>query len=118
MLRRPHTAPGTVADEAPAAQQFGDLVIDEGRHEVTRRGAVLSLTAREFALLSMLARQPGRVYTRSQLLEQVWGEAFYEEHIVDVHIANLRKKLEDDPARPRYIETVRGVGYRFGPRFS
>ena len=63
-----------------------------------------------------LARHPGRVFTRPQLLEHVWGEIYYDEHVVDVHIGNLRKKLEADPAHPQYLETVRGVGYRFRRR--
>ncbi|HMN63011.1 MAG TPA: winged helix-turn-helix domain-containing protein [Anaerolinea sp.] len=58
------------------------------------------------------AREP--VFTRAQLLEQVWGDTYYDDHVVEVHVGNLRKKIEDDPARPRFVETVRGVGYRFG----
>jgi DNA-binding response OmpR family regulator len=65
-------------------------------------------------LLATLAAHPGRVFTRAQLLERVWSSEHYDAHVVEVHIANLRKKLEDQPAGPRYIETVRGVGYRFG----
>ncbi len=118
MLRRPRTGVGLVPDEPPAPRRFGEVVVDEARHEVTRRGEVLPLTAREFALLSMLAAQAGRVYTRGQLLQQVWGDTYYDEHVVDVHVGNLRKKLEDDPAHPRYVETVRGVGYRFGSRLT
>ena len=76
----------------------------------------MALTAREFALLGALAAHPGRVFTRDQLLERVWGTEYYDDHVVDVHVANLRRKLDDDPARPRYVETVRGVGYRFGGR--
>jgi len=91
-------------------------MVDEGRREVTRHGEPVALTAREFALLQALASQPQRVFTRAQLLERVWGEAYYDDHVVDVHMANLRKRLEDDPAHPRYIETVRGVGYRFAVR--
>lgn len=115
LLRRPRTATGA-ADFEPPARQFGDLAIDEARHEVTCHGIAVPLTGREFALLVALAAHPGRVFTRSQLLDRVWGDAFYDDHVVDVHIANLRKKLEDDPAHPRFVETVRGVGYRFGPR--
>jgi two-component system alkaline phosphatase synthesis response regulator PhoP len=115
MLRRPRSL-GRVADDIPPVQRFGDLVVDEGRHEVTRRGEVMALTAREFHLLTVLAAHPGRVFTRAQLLERVWGDDYYDDHVVDVHVANLRKKLEDDPATPRYVETVRGVGYRFAPQ--
>ncbi len=96
--------------------RWDDLTIDEAQHEVTLRGQPVDLTAREFALLLALARHPGRVFTRTQLLEQVWGDAYYDEHVVDVHIGNLRKKLEADLAHPQYVETVRGVGYRFRRR--
>ncbi len=113
LLRRPRGTAGTGETEAPTPQQFGELIVDETRHEVTRRGEVLPLTPREFALLVLLASQPGRVFTRGQLLERAWGDAYYDEHVVDVHVGNLRKKVEDDPAHPVYVETVRGVGYRF-----
>jgi two-component system, OmpR family, alkaline phosphatase synthesis response regulator PhoP len=116
MLRRPRTTTGAgAALVAPApTRRFGDLVLDEERREVTRAGALVPLTAREFDLLAALAAHPGRVFTRAQLLERIWGGDYYDDHVVDVHIGNLRKKLEDDPAHPRYVETVRGVGYRFG----
>jgi len=115
MLRRPRSS-GEPAIQAPATLRFGDLAIDSGRHEVTLRGELVPLTVREFALLSSLASHPGLVFTRAQLLEQVWGDEYYDDHVVDVHIANLRKKLEDDSSVPRYVETVRGVGYRFTGR--
>jgi two-component system, OmpR family, alkaline phosphatase synthesis response regulator PhoP len=114
LLRRPRTH-GTDAQPANTAApplRIGSLVIDEDAHTVTRNGIPVELTAREFALFATLARHPGRVFTRAQLLEQVWGDEYYDDHIVDVHIANLRKKLEADAAHPRYIATVRGVGYR------
>lgn len=119
LLRRPRQVAGerpersASLDDAPAPQRWGDLVIDEGQHEVTFHGQPIELTAREFALLLELARHSGRVFTRAQLLERVWGDAYYDEHVVDVHVGNLRKKLEADPAHPQYLETVRGVGYRF-----
>lgn len=119
LLRRPrqsanalHTGAET-PDETPAPQYWDDLMIDEAQHAVTLHGQPVELTAREFALLLALARHPGRVFTRPQLLERVWGDAYYDEHVVDVHIGNLRKKVETDLAHPRYLETVRGVGYRF-----
>ena len=114
MLRRPRS--GLAANQEPDIPPplcFGELVIDEARHEVSLKGEVLSLTAREFALLSTLASHPGRVFTRAQLLERVWGQDYYDDHVVDVHIANLRKKLEANSQTTRFIETVRGVGYRF-----
>lgn len=122
LLRRPRQTAAAVSpdaeppDDAPAPQRWGDLLIDEAQHEVTRHGQPVELTAREFALLLALAQHPGRVFTRAQLLERVWGDAYYDDHVVDVHIGNLRKKLETDPAHPRYLETVRGVGYRFRRR--
>lgn len=117
ILRRPRTL-GEHMEDSPPVQHFGDLVIDEGRHQVTVRGNAVLLTAREFSLLTVLAAHPGRVFTRAQLLERVWGDEYYDDHVVDVHVANLRKKLEDDPADPCYVETVRGVGYRFAGRLE
>ncbi len=122
LLRRPRRtaaeSPTSSAslDDTPAPQHWDDLTIDEAQHEVTLRGQPIDVTAREFALLLTLARHPGRVFTRTQLLERVWGDAYYDEHVVDVHIGNLRKKLEADLAHPQYVETVRGVGYRFRRR--
>ena len=116
LLRRPRGATAAAAEEAPPVLAFGDLLIDTGRREVTRNGQPLTLTAREFDLLAALAAHPQRVFTRAQLLEKVWGAEYFDDHVVDVHVANLRRKIEDDPAHPRYVETVRGVGYRFGWR--
>lgn len=119
LLRRPRQTATALhlssepLDETPAPQHWDDLTIDEAQHEVTLHGQPIELTAREFALLLALAQHPGRVFTRDQLLERVWGDAYYDDHVVDVHIGNLRKKLETDPAHPHYLETVRGVGYRF-----
>ena len=114
MLRRPRTVGSTrPGPEVPAPLGFGPLVIDPERHAVTLHQVPVHLTPREFDLLLTLARHPARVFTRDQLLEQVWGDAVYDDHVVDVHVTNIRKKLEADPAHPRYIETVRGVGYRF-----
>jgi two-component system alkaline phosphatase synthesis response regulator PhoP len=112
LLRRPRTGVQNEPD-VPPVHRFDGLVVDEARHEVIRRGDVLALTAREFDLVATLAAHPGRVFTRAQLLERIWGEEYYDDHVVDVHIGNLRKKLEVDTAQPRYVETVRGVGYRF-----
>lgn len=112
LLRRPRTGAQHEPD-VPPVRRFDGLVVDEARHEVIRRGDVLALTAREFDLVATLAAHPGRVFTRAQLLERIWGDEYYDDHVVDVHIGNLRKKLEVDTAQPRYVETVRGVGYRF-----
>ena len=114
MLRRPRRGAASAAANIVQPQRFGDLTIDQERHEATLLGQPIALTALEYALLTTLAAHPGRVFTRDQLLEQVWGmDYFGDDHVVDVHIANLRKKLGDDPAAPAYIETVRGAGYRF-----
>lgn len=117
LLRRPrHVAGAAAPSEADnlAPQRFGELVIDYERHEVTLAGDVAPLTALEFSLLTTLTTHPGRVFTRAQLLERVWGADYFgDDHVVDVHIANLRKKLSDEPNTPRFIETVRGAGYRF-----
>jgi len=113
LLRRSRVpVAATIERDDPSECRLGDLVIDDGRHLVSRKGTQIDLTAREFALLAMLAEQPGRVFTRAQLLERIWGSEFYDDHVVEVHVANLRRKLNDDPSQPQYIETVRGVGYR------
>jgi DNA-binding response OmpR family regulator len=94
--------------------RVGDLVIDAEKRKVTLGDRQIELTAKEFDLLVQFARHPGRVYTRSQLLDLVWGYSHggYE-HTVNSHINRLRAKIEQDPARPRYILTVWGVGYKF-----
>lgn len=110
MLRRPRS---TQASELPLLR-FGVLTIDQARHEVTLAGTPLGLTNLEYELLVTLAAAPGRAFTRAQLLERIWGSDYYgDDHVIDVHIANLRKKLGDGPSQPQCIVTVRGVGYRF-----
>ncbi|GAB4114684.1 MAG: response regulator transcription factor [Roseiflexaceae bacterium] len=114
LLRRPRS-PAYQPTPLPPPSQFGPLQIDHARHQVRRDGQLLALTNIEYALLLALTDQPGRTLTRHQLLDRVWGTDYYgDDHVIDVHIANLRKKLGDDPAQPRFIITVRGVGYRFG----
>lgn len=93
---------------------IGDLVINPDTYRVTVRETVISLTAKEFELLKLLASRPGKVFTRDFLLDAVWGADYQSDtRTVDVHIRHLRQKIEDNPAEPWYIETVRGVGYRF-----
>ena len=113
MLRRPRTAtPNDKDEEAP--MKFGELTIDLARRDVRLGEEQVSLTALQFDLLAALASRPGLVFSRRQLLERVWGDDYFGgDHVVDVHVANLRKKVEDDPSSPRYVQTVRGVGYRF-----
>ncbi len=91
---------------------FGRLVINIAAHEVRMNGSIISLAAREFALLRFFAEHPRQVFTREQLFERCWGE-IGDRHTVAVHIARLREKIEQDPTRPCYISTVWGVGYRF-----
>jgi DNA-binding response OmpR family regulator len=93
---------------------FDGITLDPATRETAVDGGPVELSALEFDLLAALASAPGRVFTRAQLLERVWGwDYFGAERVVDVHIGNLRKTLGDDAANPRFIGTVRGVGYKF-----
>ncbi|MEO5878422.1 MAG: response regulator transcription factor [Streptosporangiaceae bacterium] len=92
----------------------GDLAVDVGAHEATLDGGTLSLTAREFDLLVFLLRHPRQAFTREQLLDQVWGWSFGDSSTVTVHVRRLREKIEIDPTTPVRIQTVWGVGYRYG----
>jgi len=97
-------------------QSFGDVVIDPRARRVTKGGADVSLTRKEFDLLEFLARRPGEVIPRDEFCNQLWGEEVYvTERVVDTHIGSLRRKIEDDPANPRHIVSVRGVGYKLSP---
>jgi DNA-binding response OmpR family regulator len=91
----------------------GALTLDVTRREARMRGAVLALTVREFDLLTFLMRRPGRAFRRAELLDAVWGWTFGDQSTVTVHMRRLREKVEDDPAQPRRIVTVWGVGYRY-----
>ena len=109
VLRRSRHAPS-----AGAQFDVADLSIDVAKMRVERRGSLIDLTATEFQLLTALARYPGRVFTRGQLLDAVRGmevESF--ERAIDAHVKNVRRKLERDPHRPRYVLTVYGIGYKF-----
>lgn len=97
---------------AEAVLDYGRLVIDIGAHEVRVTGESTPVTAREFELLEHLARHPRQILTRDQLFERFWGD-YSDRHSLTVHIGRLRDKIEEDSAHPRYIVTVRGVGYRF-----
>jgi DNA-binding response OmpR family regulator len=113
MRRRPRTA---AAAPGAAIREFGTLRIDPDVREVTVDNRVLDLTKIEFGLLDLLSSAPRRTFTRNQLLEDVWGDNWYgDDHIIDVHVGNLRKKLGESASAPRYIRTLRGVGYRFEP---
>ena len=129
MLRRLHMTSETRGDDAPGNQPVpesperaegmltvGDVVVDASRHEASVGGNELTLTSKEFALLEYLARHPGIVLSRDALLREVWGYDYpVGTRTVDVHISWLRQKIEEDPARPRRILTVRGHGYRLIP---
>ena len=110
MLRRPR------ADAATAvSRRFGELEIDPAAREVTVCGEPIELTKLEFDLLDVLSAEPRIAFSRAQLLERVWGPGWFgDQHVVDVHLANLRRKLGDDASTQRYVRTVRGVGYRIG----
>ena len=103
-----------VSEEKGDKMTFGTLVIDNEKYEVSKAGAVIELTVREFELLKFLAAQPDKIFTRENLLEKVWGYEYYGDlRTVDVTVRRLREKLEDYPAEPTYILTKRGVGYLF-----
>ena len=92
----------------------GDVTLDLPRMRTEVAGKAVDLTPTEFTILATLARQPGRIFTRSQLLDALHGVAFESyERAIDSHVKNLRRKIEPDPRRPRYVLTVYGVGYRF-----
>jgi DNA-binding response OmpR family regulator len=98
----------------PDVREFGDLRVDTGAREVTLKGTTLPLTRIEYELLEQLSSAPRRSFSRVQLLDSVWGGEWYgDSHAVDVHMANLRRKLGESGGNPRFIHTVRGVGFRF-----
>ena len=111
LLRRMEEA-GRFQDEAVAC---GDLEISFARMTVKKRGQLLNLTPKEFAILKLLIQARGAVISRETILDKVWGYDFYgDTRVVDIQVARLRKKIEDDPSRPQYIITVFGVGYKWG----
>jgi DNA-binding response OmpR family regulator len=99
----------------PAAEtyRFGDVDVDFARCELRRGGKLVEVTPVEFKLLAAFIRNRGRVLSRQQLLDQVWADATCGDRVVDTHVSNLRKKIEEKPAAPRYLASVRGMGYRF-----
>ena len=100
-------------EEDTGVHAFGDLEVDFGRGELRRGGEPVALTAMEFKLLAAFVRNRGRLLSRAQLLDLVWGSGtFVTDRVVDNHVVTLRKKIEPDPARPRYLLNVRGLGYR------
>lgn len=113
VLRRTH---GDLGIE-PTTLRVGGLVLNRESYQVTLNGNPVELTHSEFELLAVLMARPGRVYTRMELLERLQGEPFAPyERTIDVHIKNIRAKIDDDPRAPRYLETVYGLGYRIIPQ--
>jgi len=115
LLRRVEALTAKQAEPAPATIiDTNGLILDAEKRHVSIDGAAVELTAREFDLLHHLASHPGRVYSRIQLLDQVWGYSYEGyEHTVNTHINRLRAKIEKDPTKPVYVQTVWGVGYKF-----
>lgn len=122
MMRRPRsgaahstTAGAVTRGEESPPMTFGVLRIDVAGREVWVDEKPVLLTRTEFDVLAALAARPGMAFSRRQLIEAVWGPAWTgNDHLVDVHIGHLRRKLGDDPASPSYVNTVRGIGYRMG----
>ena len=115
VLRRPRTTDTTGGPTGHPTRQFGDLVVDAAAHEVRLGSEPVALTPTERDLLITLATRPTMAFSRRQLIDEIWGGGWVgDEHLVDVHIAHLRRKLGDDPDTARYVVTVRGIGYRMG----
>ena len=113
-LRRAALTPSLEGSDDDARIEIGEVVLDGARRTVAVRGDTVELTYVEFELLQMLMTSRGRVFSRAQLLDGIWGSSdFREPRTVDVHVRHLREKLEPEPSEPIYIQTVRGVGYRF-----
>jgi DNA-binding response OmpR family regulator len=121
MLRRPRSVAAAVVPGGGRGEQplriFGSLSIDLAGREAFLAGEPIALTRTEFDILAALSSRPGVVWSRRQLIEAVWGDPWVgNDHLVDVHVGHVRRKLGDDPADPRFVFTVRGVGYRMGSR--
>jgi DNA-binding response OmpR family regulator len=102
------------APDIGSVHQFGDCEVDFGRAELRRRNQRTDLTAIELKMLEAFLRDPGRVLTRAQIIDKVWGkDVFVTDRVVDTHVVKLRRKIEVDPAEPLHIVSVRGIGYRF-----
>ena len=114
LIRRSEKTVSKTEEKSEEKLQFGELVVDYAKHQVSVRDKTLNLTVKEFELLDLFARNPGRVFSRSDLLNTIWGYNFEGyEHTVNTHINRLRNKLEIDPSKPKYLLTVWGLGYKF-----
>jgi DNA-binding response OmpR family regulator len=100
-------------EDTPESYEFGEVSVDFKSHEVLKAGKQLHLTALEFNLLKFFIEHKGEVLTRDAMLDETWGDAIVSPRTIDPHIVHLRQKLEDDPAKPKHIVSVRGVGYKF-----
>lgn len=115
VLRRPRRPAASDSDSIEGERVFGDLRIDPAGREVWLGSDPVALTRTEFDILDVISSQPRQALSRRQIIDVVWDPAWVgDEHVVDVHVANLRKKLREDPNEPRYLTTIRGVGYRMG----
>jgi DNA-binding response OmpR family regulator len=116
MLRRPRTSPAAGYSSREARPRvFGALRVDVAGREVHLDGEMVALTRTEFDVLQALSARPALAFSRRQLIDAVWDQTWVgDEHLVDVHVGHLRRKLGDDPSSPRYVRTVRGIGYRMG----
>lgn len=114
LIRRSPLLNGSVAPRSASSYKFGDVAIDFRRAEITKDSEPIELSAMEFKLLQFLIENRGIVHTRDHLLDAVWGyDAMPSTRTVDVHIAWLRQKIEDNPRKPQFIQTVHGIGYKF-----
>jgi DNA-binding response OmpR family regulator len=110
---------GSNDDSGRPPRQYGNLILDEARHEVTIGGNAVGLTATQFKLLEIISRRPGRVYSREELVRRLFGDGYESlTRSIDSHVMNLRKKIEPDPGHPIYVLTVYGVGYKFSDHVS
>lgn len=114
ILRRldPHRA-----EEAPK-MSYGEMTIDPLGRKVWKKGTLIELTPREYDLLILFSKHPGRIFTREEVRKEIWGHEFLEERSIDVHVRRLRDKIEDNPMDPQYILTIWGVGYKSNPRLK
>ncbi|HHQ2457545.1 response regulator transcription factor [Bacillus cereus group sp. MYBK245-2] len=104
-------------EKNPNMYQFGDITIDEAQGTVLRAGTLLSLTAKEFNILLFLIKNPNQIFSKARLYEAVWGETYLgNDNIMMVHIRHLREKIEDNPSKPNYLVTVRGLGYKLNKK--
>ena len=112
-VRRYESFGGSGKEDEPRVLEYRGIILDRDECRVRKNENPLDLTVTEYKILECLLQQPGRVLTKKQVYEYVWGESYYgDENVLRIHISNLRDKIEDDPKKPEYIKTVRGLGYK------